>query len=220
MKDQKTNLMPAHGGYRKLKTFQLSSLVYDWTIEFCGRFVDQRHRYRTNLTDRTDQNQTNQVDQSYRWNRQADQMIQAARSGRQNIAEGSRASGTSKKTELKLVNVARASLEELLLDFEDFLRQRNLKVWKKDDPDALRAREFLKKIDLSDRSDRTDQTRAELLSQKTLSNGERFANLMLCLIHQVNYLLDCQLKVLEKDLLEKGGFTENLYHKRKQFRGY
>lgn len=95
------NLIPSHGGYRKLRSFQNASVVYDATKKFCDRFIDKRSRTH-------------------------DQMVQAARSGRQNIAEGSQASGTSKKTELKLVGVARASLEELLLDYEDFLRQRGL----------------------------------------------------------------------------------------------
>ena len=98
---QTTDLIPPHGGYRKLKSFQSAELVYDATVKFCDRFIDKRSRTH-------------------------DQMVQAARSGRQNIAEGSQASGTSKKTELKLVGVARASLEELLLDYEDFLRQKGL----------------------------------------------------------------------------------------------
>ena len=100
-------LIPPHGGYRDLKSFQMAELVYDATVKFCDRYIDRRSRTH-------------------------DQMVQAARSGRQNIAEGSMASGTSKKTELKLVGVARASLEELLLDYEDFLRQRNLPLWGKD----------------------------------------------------------------------------------------
>jgi len=103
---QTTDLIPPHGGYRKLKSFQSAELVYDATVKFCDRFIDKRSRTH-------------------------DQMVQAARSGRQNIAEGSQASGTSKKTELKLVGVARASLEELLLDYEDFLRQRGLALWGK-----------------------------------------------------------------------------------------
>lgn len=102
-------LIPRHGGYRKLKSFQIAQLVYDVTVRFCDRYVDKRSRTQ-------------------------DQMVQAARSGVQNIAEGSQASGTSKKTELKLTNVARASLEELRLDYEDFLRQRRLGVWPRDDP--------------------------------------------------------------------------------------
>jgi four helix bundle protein len=96
-------LIPKHGGYRKLKSFQIAQLVYDVTVRFCDRYIERRSRTH-------------------------DQMVQAARSGVQNIAEGSQASGTSKKTELKLTNVARASLEELKLDYEDFLRQRGLPI--------------------------------------------------------------------------------------------
>ncbi|MDZ7698168.1 MAG: four helix bundle protein [Deltaproteobacteria bacterium] len=102
-------LMPKHGGYRNLKSFQIAQLVYDVTMRFCDRYVD-------------------------RFSRTKDQMVQAARSGVQNIAEGSKASGTSKKTELKLTNVARASLEELRLDYEDFLRQRGLPQWARENP--------------------------------------------------------------------------------------
>src|SRR6266496_1146341 len=102
-------LIPKHGGYRNLKSFQLAQLVYDVTVRFCDRYVD-------------------------RFSRTRDQMVQAARSGVQNIAEGSQASGTSKKTELKLTNVARASLEELRLDYEDFLRQRGLPQLEPENP--------------------------------------------------------------------------------------
>jgi len=105
----RSSLIPAHGGYRRLKCFQVAQLVYDVTVRFCDRYVEKRSRTH-------------------------DQMVQAARSGVQNIAEGSQASGTSKKTELKLTNVARASLEELRLDYEDFLRQRGLALWSPDHP--------------------------------------------------------------------------------------
>src|SRR5438094_2179272 len=115
MRPSNTNLIPAHGGYRELKSFQQAELVYDATVKFCDRFIDKRSRTH-------------------------DQMVQAARSGRQNIAEGSQASGTSKKFELKLVGVARASLEELLLDYEDFLRQRGLTLWGKDHSTAQAVR--------------------------------------------------------------------------------
>ena len=101
-------LIPKHGGYRKLKSFQIAQLIYDVTVRFCNRYVDK-------------------------YSRTHDQMVQAARSGVQNIAEGSQASGTSKKTELKLTNVARASLEELRLDYEDFLRQRGCAIWERND---------------------------------------------------------------------------------------
>ncbi|MBI4515417.1 MAG: four helix bundle protein, partial [Deltaproteobacteria bacterium] len=106
-------LIPKHGGYRKLKSFQVAQLVYDVTVRFCDRYISRRSRTH-------------------------DQMVQAARSGVQNIAEGSQASGTSKKTELKLTNVARASLEELRLDYEDFLRQRGLPQWPPDHPALVR----------------------------------------------------------------------------------
>ena len=102
-------LIPKHGGYRHLKSFQVAQLVFDLTVRFCDRYISPRSRTR-------------------------DQMVQAARSGVQNIAEGSQASGTSRKTELKLTNVARASLEELRLDYEDFLRQGGLPLWGRDDP--------------------------------------------------------------------------------------
>jgi four helix bundle protein len=102
-------LIPKHGGYRKLKSFQIARLCYDVTVRFCDRYISKRSRTH-------------------------DQMVQAARSGVQNIAEGSKASGTSKKFELKLTNVARASLEELRLDYEDYLRQHRLEQWPNDDP--------------------------------------------------------------------------------------
>jgi four helix bundle suffix protein len=125
-------------------------------------------------------------------------MVQAARSGVQNIAEGSLASATSKKTELKLTGVARASLGELLLDFEDYLRQNALRQWKKDDPEAIRAR--------SDRSDKSGWSDW---------SDEFFANTMICLINQASYLLWKQMQRLEEDFIKDGGFTERLYNVRK-----
>ena len=109
-------LIPPHGGYRKLKSFQVAQLIYDVTVRFCDRYIEKRSRTH-------------------------DQMVQAARSGAQNIAEGSEASGTSKKTELKLTSVARASLEELRLDYEDFLRQRGLEEWPPDHPALKRFKD-------------------------------------------------------------------------------
>ncbi len=114
-KGENPKLIPPHGGYQDLQSYQMSEIVYDGTVVFCDRFVSRRSRTH-------------------------DQMVQAARSGKQNIAEGSMASGTSKKTELKLVGVARASLEELLLDFKDFLRQHGLPLWGKDHPKAKEVR--------------------------------------------------------------------------------
>lgn len=179
----KTNIILPHGGYRKLKSFQMSEIVYDFTVAFCETYLS----YRANKT----------------YTRTIDQMVQAARSGRQNIAEGSQASGTSKKTELKLVSVARASLEELLLDYEDYLRQHELALWSKDHPSAREVRA------LAYRSDRSYTT------YKTyLQSAEGAANCAICLLHQANYLLDQQLKSLERDFLKDGGFTERLYKAR------
>ena len=132
-------------------------------------------------------------------------MVEAARSGRQNIAEGSQASGTSKKFELKLVGVAGASLEELLLDYEDFLRQRGFDLWGKDHPTAQVVRR------LAYDENRSDSTYRSYI-EKALP--EVAANTAICLIHQTNYLLDQQLRQLEKAFLKEGGFTERLYKAR------
>jgi restriction system protein len=138
-----------------------------------------------------------------------DQMVQAARSGRQNIAEGSRASATSSQTELRLVNVARASLDELLLDYEDFLRQRGLKQWEKDDPEARRVREVGARTGRSDPTDRTGDKKAysEWLEHR---DPAVVANALICLIHQANYLLDRQIQGLEREFVEGGGYSERL----------
>lgn len=138
-----------------------------------------------------------------------DQMVQAARSGRQNIAEGCQASGTSKKTELKLVGVARASLEELLLDYEDYLRQHGFAQWSKDDKNVMNIRALAY---IEDRSYTTYKSNC--------GTDESAANTALCLLHQANYLLDNQLRALEQAFLTEGGFTERLYKKRKEQRGY
>ena len=186
---EKSDLIPPHGGYRKLRSFQSSQIVYDATIVFCDRFVDKRSRTH-------------------------DQMVQAARSGVQNIAEGSMASATSKKTELKLTNVARASLEELLLDYEDFLRQRGMRLWNKNSPEALAVRRKYRS-DLSGQSDRSDPS--DPYSIKT-ANAETAANTLICLINQASYLLGRQLEKLEQSFITEGGFTERLYQKRQAAR--
>jgi four helix bundle suffix protein len=178
-------LIPSHGGYRKLRSFQCAQLVYDATVIFCDRFVEKRSRTH-------------------------DQMIQAARSGVQNIAEGSVASATSKKTELKLTGVARASLEELLLDYEDFLRQRGLRLWAKDSPEALAVRGRFRS-DLSDASDPSDKSDAYRIRT---ASPEVAANTLICLINQASYLLRRQLQGLERQFLAEGGFTERLYRER------
>jgi len=170
-------LIPAHGGYRTLKSFQNATIVYDFTVEFCKRYVKDY--------------------------RMKDQMIQAARSGRQNIAEGCQASGTSKKTEMKLVGVARASMEELLLDYEDFLRQRNLPKWGKSDKQADEVRKLA-----------YANHRSYMTYKTYISNHETAANVATCLIHQTNFLLDQQLKALSHAFVANGGFTERLYRSR------
>jgi restriction system protein len=182
----KGGIIPPHGGYRKLRSFQAAQAAYDATVVFCNRFVDRRSR-------------------TY------DQMVQAARSGVQNIAEGSMASATSRKTELKLTGVARASLEELLLDYEDFLRQRGLRQWEKGSPEAIAARgAFLSSgAEKSDKSDRYGIGTA---------SPEIAANTLICLVNQASYLLGRQLHSLELRFQEEGGFTERLYQKRQEFR--
>jgi four helix bundle suffix protein len=206
-----TDLILPHGGYRKLRSFVVSLAAYDGTVIFCSRFIDKRSR-------------TN------------DQMVQAARSGVQNIAEGSLASGTSKKTELKLTSVARASLGELIRDYEDYLRQNDLVIWDKNSPRvlAMRARlagKLKKPAKPSDRSDKSDLSEglknseffdepllAALRALKT-TTAEVSANILLCLTHQATFLLARQMERLESDFVEKGGFTERLYSYRKDHRG-
>ena len=155
-------------------------------------------------------------------------MVQAARSGVQNIAEGSLASATSKKTELKLTGVARASLGELLLDFEDYLRQKKMRQWAKDDPEAIEVRGKFRsdKSDGSDRSDgwdRSDESdkldKSDCYRFSELS-AERLANTLICLINQASYLLWQQMKFLEKEFLNTGGFTERMYKTRKNLRKF
>jgi four helix bundle suffix protein len=196
-------LIPLHGGYRKLKSFQLAQLVYDVTVRFCDRFIDRKSRTH-------------------------DQMVQAARSGVQNIAEGSQASGTSKKTELKLTNVARASLEELRLDYEDFLRQRGLALWVRDDP--RRAELITRRCITADevaawvREVRERASSERQFSKKSMKSTvstypEIAANAALVLIVVAVSLLDRQLAAQQAAVFEKeGGFTERLYRVRSQRR--
>ncbi len=180
-------LIPKHGGYRNLRSFQTAQQVYDATVIFCSRFIDKRSRTH-------------------------DQMVQAARSGTQNIAEGSMASATSKKAELKLTGVARASLEELLIDYQDFLRQRGMRIWPKDSPDAMKVRRRYS----SDKSDGSDESDPYGIAS---AEPEVAANTIICLINQASYLLGRQLKVLETQFLNEGGFTERLYRERRRRKG-
>ncbi|HUP64035.1 MAG TPA: four helix bundle suffix domain-containing protein [Thermoanaerobaculia bacterium] len=183
-------LIPRHGGYRKLKSFQVAQLVYDVTVRFCDRYIGKRSRTH-------------------------DQMVQAARSGVQNIAEGSQASGTSKKMELKLTNVARASLEELRLDYEDFLRQRELPAWQRSD---WRRDELIRRR--PEDADGVAQWAREVRVGTTTSYAEIVANGVLVLIAVACTLLDRQVAALAKAFEEEGGFTERLYRVRKANRGW
>lgn len=190
MEKPRRKLRPS-GGYRKTASFQTATLIYDATVWFCERFVDPRSRT-------------------------VDQMVQAARSGRQNIAEGSRCSATSSQTELRLVNVARASLEELLLDYEDYLRHRHHPQWEMDSPEAseIRAVPRTFKSDPSDPTDLTDLSDPQrwALYSRWLDheNPAIRANAVICLIHQANYLLDRQIAALEAAFIDDGGYSEQL----------
>lgn len=212
-----SELIPKHGGYRNLKSFQVSQLVYDITVRFCDKYIEKRSRTH-------------------------DQMVQAARSGVQNIAEGSQASATSKKMELKLTQVARASLEELKLDYEDFLRHRSLPLLEPEHPALLRFKEkkpqsveaFAEWV----REEREIQTighgRSEerglartgmnkqssssvpvgvgpCISEPSLSSACLAANGALSLLNLACYFLDRQVERLAKDFEKEGGFTERLY---------
>lgn len=182
------------GGYRETASFQTATIIYDATVWFCETFLDPRSRT-------------------------VDQMVQAARSGRQNIAEGSRAAAASSQTELRLVNVARSSLEELLLDYEDFLRHRRLPRWAPDSAEALAVR----RVPQDFRQNQTDPSHPSDLTD--LSDSERYAlyarwldhadpairaNALICLIHQANFLLDRQIAALERAFVEEGGYSEQL----------
>jgi four helix bundle suffix protein len=183
MTEEKT-FIPPHGNYRELLSYKKAEIVYDFTFRFCQKFLKKG--------DRT-----------------IDQMVQAARSGKQNIIEGSKASGTSKETEIKLTNVARASLEELLMDYEDFLRVRDLKKWDKDSKEALYVRK------LGNKSDTTYETYREFVETRT---SEVIANIGICLINQANYLLDQQIRRLEKDFVTSGGLRERMTKARLDYR--
>jgi len=168
-----------HSGYRDLLSYRKAEIVYDITHHFCRRFLRK--------PDRT-----------------IDQMIQAARSGKQNIVEGSAASGTSTETEIKLLGVARASLEELLNDYQDFLRVRGLQLWPKDSKQALYVRSLGHKSHTSHESYETYRPFIETRPPETV------ANIAICLIHQANYLLDRQLRALERNFLARGGIRERM----------
>jgi four helix bundle suffix protein len=177
--------IPKHGGYKKLLSYQKAEIVFDATVYFCDRFIDKRSRTH-------------------------DQMVQAARSGKQNIIEGSMASATSKETEIKLTNVARASLEELLADYRDFLRGRGMQEWPKDQVYARRLR-ALNKI--------PDATYATF--KKGIENPDPIisANVIIGLIRVTSYLLDRQIRHLEQAFVKEGGLRERMTRARLAERG-
>ena len=192
MEDNKQLLFP-HGGYRKLKSFQLAQLCFDITVRFVELYIPKNSRT-------------------------TDQMVQAARSGVQNIAEGSVASATSKKTELKLTNVARASLEELRLDYEDYLRQHSCPQWAKDHPLAQKFilrrissmedfRNFIQWVKLQDSVKSVNVGNCPLQSVIV-------ANSILLLLDTVCFLLDRQLARLAADFEKEGGFSERMCKRR------
>jgi four helix bundle suffix protein len=177
-------LLPPRGDYRTLISFQKAEIVYDITFRFAHKFLA-------------------------RGDRTVDQMIQSARSGKKNILEGSKAALTSTETEIKLTNVARASLEELLDDYRDYLRARDLAIWDKDSKEA----QFVRKL-----GRRVPQTYEDYREFVETRPPEVVANIALCLIHQTNYLIDQQMRRLEEDFVKKGGLRERMTHARLQYR--
>ena len=177
--------IPKHGGYYNLLSYRKAEIVYDATVYFCNKFIDKRSRTH-------------------------DQMVQAARSGKQNIIEGSVASGTSKEMEIKLTNVARASLEELLADYRDYLRVHGLEEWPRDHAYARRLREL----------NRISAANYETFRKGIESSDVHVAvNVIIGLIRVTTYLLDRQIQSLEKAFVEEGGLRERMTRSRLQERG-
>lgn len=177
------NLLPTGGNYRKLFCYQKSEAIYDITFYFCKRYLQR--------SDRT-----------------IDQMIQAARSGKQNIAEGSAASATSKEMEIKLINVAKASLHELLLDYEDYLRTRQYRQWEENSVELNKMREL-------GRSHNDTTFYMHLIQTRP---PETIANITICLIKQTDYLLGKLLDRLSQQFLQNGGLRERMSQKRTEIR--
>ena len=176
--------LPQHGHYRNLRVYKAAEALYDITFIFCRRFLSSK-------VDRT-----------------VDQMIQAARSGKQNIAEGNQAATTSSETEIKLTNVAKASLEELLVDYEDYLRTRQLTQWDTQHPRYSKMRNWTKTEDFSI----NHAFRAEQLSD------EEVANLGITLCHQIIYMLNNLLKTLQDRFVTQGGIKERMHAARTGYR--
>ncbi len=179
-------VIPPRGDYQTLLSFQKAEVVYDITFRFAHRYLSK-------------------------FDRTIDQMIQSARSGKQNILEGSKAGTTSKEMEIKLTNVGRASLEELLRDYRDYLRVRDLPLWDKDSKQARFVR------DLGRKTPQTFELYREFVETRP---PEVIANIAICLIHQANYLIDQQLKTLEKEFVKQGGLRERMTRARREYRSH
>lgn len=185
-KQNQTNpitFLPQHGHYRHLRVYQVTEIIYDITYYFTQHYLR-------------------------RGDRTVDQMVQAARSGKQNIAEGNQAAATSCETEIKLTNVAKASLEELLIDYEDYLRVRNLQQWGKLHPRFEKMREYA----------RSEQIMKEYAVKIRLMNDEEIANLSITLIHQAMYMLHKLLVTLQNRFTIEGGIKERMYQARTSYR--
>ena len=174
--DSSERVLPPRGDYQTLLSFQKAEVVYDITFRFAHKYLS-------------------------RGDRTVDQMIQSARSGKQNVLEGSKAAQTSKEMEIKLTNVGRASLEELLADYRDFLRVRDHVLWDKESKEARFVRR------LGCKTPQTFEIDREFVETRP---PEVIANIAICLLHQANYLLDQQLKTLEKEFVEQGGLRERM----------
>ena len=181
--NQKITFLPQHGHYRNLRVYQVSEMIYDITFYFCQKYLQKG--------DRT-----------------VDQMVQAARSGKQNIAEGNQAAATSSETEIKLTNVAKASLEELLDDYEDYLRVRGLQQWGQLHPRYEAMREYA----------RSNQIKKDYASQIQKMNDEEIANLCITLIHQAMYMLHKLLETMQDRFVTEGGIKERMLHARLNYR--
>ncbi|MBO5467470.1 MAG: four helix bundle suffix domain-containing protein [Prevotella sp.] len=182
--EQPVTFLPQHGHYSNLRVYQVAEMIYDMTFHFCHRFLG-------------------------RGDRTVDQMVQAARSGKQNIAEGNQAAATSCETEIKLTNVAKSSLEELLKDYEDYLRVRNLPIWDRLHPRYGRMREYA----------RGEQIRKEYSGLVARMSDEEIANLCITLIHQATYMLHRLLITMQDRFVKEGGIKERMFRSRMAYRG-
>ena len=178
-----TTFLPQHGHYRNLRVYQVTEIIYDITYHFTQHYLEKG--------DRT-----------------VDQMIQAARSGKQNISEGNQAAATSSETEIKLTNVAKASLEELLNDYEDYLRVRNLPQWDARHPRYEKMRQYA----------RSRQIQQDYAANIQRMNDEELANLCITLIHQATYMLHKLLATMQTRFVTEGGIIERMYQTRLNYR--